>query len=466
MSQQCGHPLAAAALAAGRDLHEVESSTHGVACLIALEDLDRLGDRLHLLQTGHLTIVKVRGALRAQIVKVIQEGLVLLQDLLLLIEVLLRLGQGVVHVRELVLLLLLHLLRLLDLRGLCSAELGESSPPGLFDLLLLGQITLHLLLQLLQHTEDLAALRCVSREVIGVRLHESRGRLHGALDNCDVCRRPSGSGRDTGLQKLGRGDRIRMVDHIVCDDGCLQKLVRGDRLVDDIVHVGVGEAVGAHEVIERPLPPVRLVGFRPRKVLVVRLEQRPGVTLALEDRTSRDSTVRGCVLVLGQNLDGCLQVLEGLHAVALHAVELRQLLLAQRGGLGEGLLVGGQLGVQLLDVDAELGTLGGETLDGRGELLDLGRGGLDGLTLLVLAVVAPASKLLVEALVLLHVLPQGLGHLLEQVHDARDGRVAAAVQRLLPRLQQGRPIVVGASRGRCGDRQQCTEHQGLAQHCV
>mmetsp|Transcript_46919 Transcript_46919/g.125492 ORF Transcript_46919/g.125492 Transcript_46919/m.125492 type:complete len:460 (-) Transcript_46919:70-1449(-) len=459
--------MAAAALAAGGELHEaLVGAAHRIAGLVSHQDLDGLRDRLHLLQARLLARLEVRVALGAHLVQVHHELLVLTQHLLLLSEVLLRLSKCIVGVCELVLLLLLHLLRLLDLRGLCSAELGESSPPGLFDLLLLGQITLHLLLQLLQHTEDLAALRCVSREVIGVRLHESRGRLHGALDNCDVCRRPSGSGRDTGLQKLGRGDRIRMVDHIVCDDGCLQKLVRGDRLVDDIVHVGVGEAVGAHEVIERPLPPVRLVGFRPRKVLVVRLEQRPGVTLALEDRTSRDSTVRGCVLVLGQNLDGCLQVLEGLHAVALHAVELRQLLLAQRGGLGEGLLVGGQLGVQLLDVDAELGTLGGETLDGRGELLDLGRGGLDGLTLLVLAVVAPASKLLVEALVLLHVLPQGLGHLLEQVHDARDGRVAAAVQRLLPRLQQGRPIVVGASRGRCGDRQQCTEHQGLAQHCV
>mmetsp|Transcript_77444 Transcript_77444/g.196802 ORF Transcript_77444/g.196802 Transcript_77444/m.196802 type:complete len:257 (-) Transcript_77444:172-942(-) len=255
-----------------------------------------------------------------------------------------------------------------------------------------------------------------------LRLHECNGRRHGALHDRALLRRPS---RRLG----GIGGRL------------LQELVRRDGLPADDLIVGsvVVEASLAHEIVQGPRAGT-LVRVRPGEALLallgVQLKKRPRVLLALEDSATGNRAVRRGILVFGQHRDRGLQVLEGLHAVHLHAVELGDLLLAERAGLGQGLLVGGQGGPQLLDRGRQLCGPRGRALDQGPQFGDLGGGDLDGLLFFVLAGVAPTFELLEEVLVLLHVRLESLRHLLEQVHNAGHRSVLAtgAVQGGAPGL--------------------------------
>ena len=87
-------------------------------------------------------------------------------------------------------------------------------------------------------------------------------------------------------------------------------------------------------------------------------------------------------VVLLQHGDGALQGTDGLQQVLLLAVELGQLLLAQRGGLVQGSLVSGDLLLQVLDLGAQLRRLAAAFLDGGGQLGDALFSLFDGLGLL------------------------------------------------------------------------------------
>ena len=73
--------------------------------------------------------------------------------------------------------------------------------------------------------------------------------------------------------------------------------------------------------------------------------------------------------MLGEHGDGRLQGGDGLEQVLLLRVELSQLLLADGRGLVKGLLVAGDLLLEVLDLGAEAGAAGGELLDLGGEVL-------------------------------------------------------------------------------------------------
>mmetsp|Transcript_56382 Transcript_56382/g.142624 ORF Transcript_56382/g.142624 Transcript_56382/m.142624 type:complete len:256 (-) Transcript_56382:239-1006(-) len=197
LSQSLRRRLAAIALAARVNLHEaLERAAHGVTGLVPLENLDRLGHRLHLSQTGVLALIEVRAGLRTSLLQILQVLLVLSEDLVLLTDVLLCLRQVVVRDGKLILLLLRHLLTFGYLLALRGPELCEGSSPGLFPLLCLRQVALHLLLQLLKDPDDLSALRVVTGKVAGalVRLNESSCGAHRTLHHGGVLRRPAGRG--------------------------------------------------------------------------------------------------------------------------------------------------------------------------------------------------------------------------------------------------------------------------------
>mmetsp|Transcript_68151 Transcript_68151/g.145883 ORF Transcript_68151/g.145883 Transcript_68151/m.145883 type:complete len:211 (+) Transcript_68151:218-850(+) len=147
--------------------------------------------------------------------------------------------------------------------------------------------------------------------------------------------------------------------------------------------------------------------------------------------------------MLCEHSDGGLQILDGLDAVQLAAVRLRRLLLTQGGGRGEGLLVLCSVVLELLDGCLQLAALCREALDCGSEVRDLCLRRLDGLRLRVLIVVAPASQLVVEGSVLVHLLLQGSLHLLEQTHHSGHRCVldpagrAGPFEGLSPCLQQG-----------------------------
>mmetsp|Transcript_15850 Transcript_15850/g.42765 ORF Transcript_15850/g.42765 Transcript_15850/m.42765 type:complete len:521 (+) Transcript_15850:890-2452(+) len=195
---QCLRGLfAAVALVARVNLNEpLESAAHGVAGLVPLENFDRLSHSLHLSQPGVLALVEVRASLCASLLQIFQILLVLSEDLVLLTDVLLCLRQVVVRDGKLILLLLRHLLTFGYLLALRGPELCEGSSPGLFPLLCLRQVALHLLLQLLKDPDDLSALRVVTGKVAGalVRLNESSCGAHRTLHHGGVLRRPAGRG--------------------------------------------------------------------------------------------------------------------------------------------------------------------------------------------------------------------------------------------------------------------------------
>mmetsp|Transcript_65888 Transcript_65888/g.166915 ORF Transcript_65888/g.166915 Transcript_65888/m.166915 type:complete len:252 (+) Transcript_65888:1461-2216(+) len=249
-----------------------------------------------------------------------------------------------------------------------------------------------------------------------LRLHEGGSRSDGTPQSHGVQERPRRF-RD------GLGGLLRCL---------LQEFVRCDGLPDDVLADIVVEAVVTHKVVEAP-GVLRFARIRPREAL--ELKQGPRILFVLENSTA----VLWRILVLRKHDDGRLQVLDGLNAVCLLAVELGRLLLAELGGLSQGLLVGDQALLQLLDRGLELGALGGRAFYERPKLCDLGRRGLDCVLLFLPATVAPTSQLLEDSLVLIHVLFQSFRHLGQQVHDACDRRVLAAraIQRFAPCLQAG-----------------------------
>mmetsp|Transcript_105381 Transcript_105381/g.286168 ORF Transcript_105381/g.286168 Transcript_105381/m.286168 type:complete len:532 (+) Transcript_105381:234-1829(+) len=201
--------------------------------LVLGQDPDRLRHGNNLRLARRLALLPVLVRVRARHLHVLQEGLVVCQDGLLLAQVFLGLGQLVRGLGQLVLLLLLHFLPSLDLHGLGGAELLERLGAGGLGLLRLAKVCLHLLLQLLEDANDLAALsavgRVVERSVVSLREH--RGGLQGLPHHRGVLSRPAGRGSGVGV--VG---------------ALLQELVGRDlaqRLRPTFV-----EAVPAHEVVE------------------------------------------------------------------------------------------------------------------------------------------------------------------------------------------------------------------------
>mmetsp|Transcript_101464 Transcript_101464/g.284493 ORF Transcript_101464/g.284493 Transcript_101464/m.284493 type:complete len:580 (+) Transcript_101464:425-2164(+) len=363
-AQGLGHLPAHRTLAARGHLDEAAvGAAHCVAGLIRLQDLDRLGHGLHLAQAAVLPLVEVLAAIRAHRLQVPQELRILPEHLLLLLQVLLGLRQVVVRLRLLVLLLLGHLVPVLQLRLLRRTELCEGRGALLLKLLRLGELTLHLLLQLLQDTEDLAALRAVGREVRRalVRLHEGRRGLQGPLHDNGLLLRHASRG---ALLRRALGLR-RLLQELVLEDGL--------RLGHCRLRVHAGRP---QEVVELPRLPV-LVGRAPREVLGAEGQERPRVLLGLEHRTARDAALR-CVLgalMLREHHDRRLEVLQGLDVVLLHPMELRELLLPQGRRLVQRLLVRRILLLELLDGGRQLRAPRRQGLDRGLELLDLRRGG-------------------------------------------------------------------------------------------
>mmetsp|Transcript_7276 Transcript_7276/g.22526 ORF Transcript_7276/g.22526 Transcript_7276/m.22526 type:complete len:241 (-) Transcript_7276:535-1257(-) len=191
---------------AGGALEEAVGGRHRIARLIFRQDLNRLGHSLDLLQARTLAFLEVLGSLRASRLQVGHELLVCGESGLLLAEVLLRLGQVVHGGRQLVLLLFSHLVAVLDLGDLGRPELRECGRTGGLALLGHRQITLHLLLELLQYAKDFATLRLVGGVIAAavVCLHERRGRLQRAPHECGVLGRPDLRCLDLMLQELRR----------------------------------------------------------------------------------------------------------------------------------------------------------------------------------------------------------------------------------------------------------------------
>mmetsp|Transcript_37303 Transcript_37303/g.87357 ORF Transcript_37303/g.87357 Transcript_37303/m.87357 type:complete len:331 (+) Transcript_37303:1058-2050(+) len=135
------------------------------------------------------------------------------------------------------------------------------------------------------------------------------------------------------------------------------------------------------------------------------------------------SLEQGASVMLGKHRDGCLQGLDRLQQVLLLRVELSQLLLAESGGLVQGLLVLGALLLEVLDLCVQLCRCRSELLDLGGQLRDLRLCICNGLSLFLVVCLAPARHLLVDLLILLLLFLQLLHHVLEKCDHFGDRSV-------------------------------------------
>mmetsp|Transcript_43663 Transcript_43663/g.117787 ORF Transcript_43663/g.117787 Transcript_43663/m.117787 type:complete len:245 (-) Transcript_43663:907-1641(-) len=167
----------------GPPLQQAVGARHGVSRLVLHQNLHGVSHGFQLGHPGGLALLEVLVSIGTGCLQVAQELLRLGERHLLVLEVLLCFGQLVLGGGELVLLLLVHLLGVLDLVRFCGAQVAEAGPPSLLALLRLLQVALHLLLELLEDAEDLAALSVVGR-IVGAAmagLHEGGRRPQRAL---------------------------------------------------------------------------------------------------------------------------------------------------------------------------------------------------------------------------------------------------------------------------------------------
>merc|ERR1719240_1426153 len=170
-------------------LDEVEGLREGVVRIVARQDGERLAHGPDILSPGLLALFPLLVRHLARLLQVHEELLVRREGVPRVLEVLLRLRELLVSVRELLRLRVLELSSGLDLSFLRRLEVLVR---GLrLHLLLLGsaQVRLESLLHLLEDPEDLARLRSVALlerrlrvEVVARRLHERGDRL--ALRRC------------------------------------------------------------------------------------------------------------------------------------------------------------------------------------------------------------------------------------------------------------------------------------------
>merc|ERR1719506_1565696 len=151
-------------------------------------------------------------------------------------------------------------------------------------------------------------------------------------------------------------------------------------------------------------------------------------------------------IVLAQDGDGTLQRTDGLEHVLLLAVELREFLLANGGGLVEGRLVLRDLGPEVLDLRVQPSTCRGCLLDGCCEIGDVSLRVVNGHRLIFVVGLAPARDLLENLLVLFALLFELRAHVLQEIDDLRN-----------------RPVLVLAEAGgRCLDSNEHYRNQHFA----
>merc|ERR1719183_1303287 len=121
--------------------------------------------------------------------------------------------------------------------------------------------------------------------------------------------------------------------------------------------------------------------------------------------------------LLGEHSHGRLQSGNRPKQVLLFRIELCEFLLGNLSGLVQGLLVLRNFLLQVLDLSVETSTASCEVLNGSGELLNLGFRIRDGLGLLLVVGLAPASELVIDLLILLSLLFKLLQHVLQKGDD-------------------------------------------------
>merc|ERR1719487_400474 len=156
-------------------------------------------------------------------------------------------------------------------------------------------------------------------------------------------------------------------------------------------------------------------------------------------------------VVLAKNGDGALQRPDRLKDILLLAVELGELLLAEGGSLVQSSLVLRDLRREVLDLRVQARARGRGLLDRRRQVRDVSLRVVDRRRLVLVVGRAPAGDLLEDLLVLLALLLELGGHVLQKVDHLRDGAVLVHV---LARTEPG---------GRCfGSNEEAHELQKLA----
>merc|ERR1719460_1845035 len=358
-----------------RNLDEVEGGSEGVVRVVRAQDGEGLANSLNLFLARLRALLVLRVRHLARLLQVEQENLVRIQRRARVVEVLLRLGEFLIRVGELLGLRVALVRAGFDLRLLRGLEIVVRLLALHLLLLRARQVALEGLLHLLQDSENSARLRRVALlegrlgiEVIARRLDERRDRL-----------------------LLSR--RCDLVDHVLV---LAELALDQDRDVDELV--------GRH--------------------------------------------LHELGVVLAQDGDRTLQGADGLKHVLLLAVELREFLLANGGGLIECRLILRDLGAEVLDLRVQPSTRRSSLLDGRREIGDVSLSVANGHGLALVVRLAPARDLFENLLVLLTLLFQLRAHILEKVDDLRN-----------------RPVLVLAEAGgRCLDSNEQPRNQEFAHH--
>merc|ERR1719181_1513329 len=151
-------------------------------------------------------------------------------------------------------------------------------------------------------------------------------------------------------------------------------------------------------------------------------------------------------VVLAQDGDRTLQGADGLKHILLLAVELREFLLADGGGLIESRRVLRDLGTEVLDFRVQPSTRRRRLLDGSREIGDVGLRVVNRHGLALVVGLAPARNLLEDLLVLLTLLFELRAHVLQEINDLRNRTV----------------LVLAEAGGRCLDSNEQPRNQEFA----
>mmetsp|Transcript_1474 Transcript_1474/g.5003 ORF Transcript_1474/g.5003 Transcript_1474/m.5003 type:complete len:262 (-) Transcript_1474:94-879(-) len=146
---------------------------------------------------------------------------------------------------------------------------------------------------------------------------------------------------------------------------------------------------------------------------------------------------QAAAVVLGEDVDGIAEVVNGLDKVLLLAAELGRGLLADRRRLLQGLCVLCYLLLHLRDLSRRAAESRAAAFDLRGELDILGLGVRDGPGLLLFVGLAPADHLVIHGRLVLRLGTELRLHLAEKRHNALDRTRLRALRIPLPGADGG-----------------------------
>mmetsp|Transcript_47736 Transcript_47736/g.117066 ORF Transcript_47736/g.117066 Transcript_47736/m.117066 type:complete len:537 (-) Transcript_47736:2-1612(-) len=328
----------------GGPLNEVESAAEQVVCLVAGEERQCLGDSGNLLLASLCSLLVLLVSQLALLFQVGQEGLVCGEAGSSVLQILLRVCEALIGVRQFFLLLFEVILPLLNLIFFGSLQLLVRTLRLHLILLGLRQISLKGRQHVLENPENLAGLGGV-------------GLLEGRLSIKIIFRR-----LDEGLHRLHIRDRQHVAQAIV-------------------VTVYCGTESGLH----------------------------------IEER--------GTTIVLGKDSDSRLQSRDGLQGVLLVLIEFSQLFLAVGSGLVQRLLVLLHFNLQVFDFGVQPRAGSGFLLYLIDQPVNAGLSISNGLGLVLVVGLAPASDLVVDLLVFFGLLLELLHHVLQEVDHFGDRSV-------------------------------------------